>query len=115
VRLHVLQAHALRRRHARDRRDLIQDEILSFAWRDVQVAASEADEIREPRMRADGDAVLFGQPDRVAQHRGIAAVETGSNVRRRDRRHQSRVVADGVGAERLAHIGVEVDSQGRRL
>jgi hypothetical protein len=81
VRLHVLQALAFCRGHTRNRRDLIQDEILSFARRDMQVAASEADEIREPRMRADGDAVLFGQADRVAQHRGIAAMEAGGDVR----------------------------------
>lgn len=115
MRLHVLQAHALRRGHTRDRRNLIQDEILSFAWRDGQIAASEADQIRQPRMRADGDAALLGQPDRVAQHRRIAAVKPGGDVRRRDRFHEPGIVTDRVDAERLAHVGVEVDSQGRRL
>ena len=104
MRLHVLQAHALGRRHAGDRGDLVEDEILRLAGRDVQLAPAEADEIRKPRMRADGHAAFLREPDCLAQHRWIAGVKAGGNVGRRDRRHQGGVVADRVRAEGLAQV-----------
>ena len=111
MRFHVLEVQAFRRSHTGDRRDLIENEIFRFARRDLHRAASEADEVRDTRVRADRDAALPGQTNRLAQHARIAGVKTCRDVRRGDRLHQPGIVADGVGAERLAHVGVEVDSQ----
>jgi hypothetical protein len=37
-------------------------------------------------------------------------MKTGGDRRRRDRRHQRRIVANRVGAERLADVGVDIDA-----
>ena len=64
-------------------------------------------------MGAHGDAVLLGSADRGAKDDGVAGVKARGDVGRRDRFHQPGVVADGVGAERLADVGVEIDAQQR--
>ena len=61
-------------------------------------------------MRTHRHTVRLRELDRGAQHRRIAAVKSGGDVRRGDRLHQSGVVTDRVGAERLAHVGVDVDA-----
>ena len=110
VRLDVLDRHALGGGDAGDRGDLVEHEVFGFLRRDVQLAPAEADEIGKPRMRADRDAVRLREPNRVAQHRRIAGVKSRGDVGRGDRAEQAGVVADGVGAERLAGVGVDVDA-----
>jgi len=110
VRLDVLHRDAFGRRDAGDRCNLIEDEVLGLPRRHVHLAPAEADEIREPGMRADGDAVRFGGANRVAQDRRIAAVKPRRDIRGRDRFHEAGVVADLVGAEGFADVRVHVYS-----
>ncbi len=84
VRLHVLDRDAFGRRDAGHGGDLVQHEVFGFLRRDVQLAPSEADEIRKARMRADRDAMRFGKPDGGAKDGRIAGVKSGCDVRRRD-------------------------------
>src|SRR5262249_47291366 len=92
------------------RADLIEDEAADLLGRVTDdLPAAEAPEIEEARMRADGDAARLGERDRPMHHLRIAAMEAASDIRRRDDLQHRRIVADRVGAEALAHIGVEID------
>src|SRR5437588_216862 len=78
--------------------------------RDVQLAAAEAGEVGESRVRADRDAVRLRETDRPAQHRRIPGMKSGGDVRGGNRAEQSGVVPDRVGAERLAGVRVDVNA-----
>ena len=112
VRLHVLQPHALGGGEARERPDLVGDRVLELVRRDGHLAAAEAHQVGQPRVRADGHAVRLREPHGLAHHARVAGVEAARDVGRRDRRHDLGVAADGVGAERLPHVAVEVDVHG---
>ena len=112
----MLKPDAFGRRHAGDRGDLIEHEVFGFLRRHVHVAASEADEIRKTRVRANRHAVRLGRTNRGPEHGGVAGVEPGGDIRRGDGLQQAGVVtesvlADRVGAERFADVRVEVDPQ----
>ena len=109
MRLDVPDRRALGGGDAGDGRDLIEDEVFRFPRRNVQLAAAEAGEIGKTRMCADRDTVRDGEPDGRAQHRGVATVEPGGDVCRRDRGHEPGVVTDRVRAEGFADVGVEID------
>jgi hypothetical protein len=114
VRLHVLQADAFSCRDTGDGRNLIENKVLGLARCHGHLAAAEPCEIGESRVGADRHAAIPGQPDGRAQNGGVAAVESCGNARRGDRLQQIRIVADGIGAERLADVGVEIHPQHSR-
>ena len=64
-------------------------------------------------MRADRDAGLAREPHGPAHDAGIAAVIAAGDVRRGDARHHLLVGADRVGAERLAHVAIQIDASGQ--
>ena len=113
MRLDVRERGAFGGGNARDGGDLVQDKIFRFPGSDVQFAAAEARQIGKAGMGPDRDAVGPGQPDRRAQYGGITGMKAGRDVRRRNRRHEGRVVAERVRPERLADVGVEIDPHGK--
>jgi hypothetical protein len=54
--LDVLEPHTFRRRHTRNRRDLIEHEIFDVVRIQVHIATTETDEIRKAGMRTNGNA-----------------------------------------------------------
>src|SRR4030095_1637162 len=66
MRLHVLQPQSFCSRNARDRGDLIQDEVFNVLRRGLDLTASETDEISESWMRTDRNAVPLRQTYGVA-------------------------------------------------
>ena len=110
MRLDVLQPGALGSGNARDRGDLIEDEILSLPGGDVHLAAAEAGEIGEPGMGTHGHAVRLRHPDRAAQNRRVTGMKAGRDVRRGHDLHQAGIVTNCEGAKGLADVGVEVDA-----
>src|SRR5689334_7861291 len=62
-------------------------------------------------MRADCYAVRLRQMDGGSEDRGVAGMEAGGHVCRRDRLHQTGVVTDDVGAERFTDVRIEVEAQ----
>ena len=109
MRFDVGERGAFGRSHARDRRNLVEDEIFRFAGRDLQLAAAEAGEIRKAGMGANRDTVPLRQPDGRAQHGRVAGMKPGRDVRRGNRRHQRRVIAERVCPKRLADVGIQID------
>ena len=104
VRLHVLQSDAFGGRHAGDRGDLIEHEILGFLRRHDHLAPAEAGEIGKARDgRRRPTPCCSGGADRRAENGGVAGVESGGDVGRRHRLHQAGVMRAPmrVGAERL--------------
>lgn len=62
-------------------------------------------------MRADGDTACLGQKDRVVHDGGVAGIEAACDIGRRNDVHQVAIIANGIGAEALAHIAVQVDGR----
>lgn len=112
MRLHVVQRHTFAGSNARHGCDLVEHEILEFRGRDGHVAPAESGEVRESRVSTNSDAGLSGQADGAAEDGGVAGVKASRDADRGDASHQRGVVADGVGTEGLADVGVQVDRHG---
>ncbi|HEX7140661.1 MAG TPA: hypothetical protein VF219_22605 [Vicinamibacterales bacterium] len=106
----MLQADAFGRGHTGHRRDLVENEVLGFGGADVQFSTPETHEVRKSGMRADGHAVLLRRTNRLTQDGGVAGMKSRGHVGRRDRTHQTGIVADRVRAEGFADVGVDVDA-----
>jgi hypothetical protein len=65
---HVLKGDAFGGRDTGDSRNLVQDEILGFPGRDAKFPPPKTREIGKARMRADSDAMLPGEPDRLTEY-----------------------------------------------
>src|SRR5574338_886268 len=59
-------------------------------------------------MRAHGDAVLSREAHRAAHHGRVSRMRPARDIRRRNRPHHRLVVAHAPGAERFAHVAVEI-------
>ena len=77
----------------------------------LDVPATEADQVAEARMGADGHAMLGGHLHGAAHAARVAGMETGGDVGAADQRHDRGIhaIADGPWAEAFAHVGIEVD------
>src|SRR5688572_4560461 len=60
-------------------------------------------------MRTNGNAMLACEAHRAAQHGRVARMKSRSDVGGGNRSHQRLVIADGIGAERFAHVGVQIN------
>ena len=109
MRLHVMKACAARLRKTVQSADLIERHRISLGRRDGNLATTEALQVRQRHMGADGDAVLDGQRDRAAHDVRIARVKTTGDVRRAHDGKQGGIVAHAPRAEGLAQIAVDVD------
>lgn len=110
--LDVVQGNPFAGRHAGDGGDLVENEVLEFRCRDRHVAAAETREVRESRVCANRNARVARQAHRTPQHRRVARVEPGRDADGGHAPHQRGIVADRVGAERLADVGIQVDAHG---
>jgi hypothetical protein len=110
MRLDVLQPDPLGRCHPGQRRHLIQHKVLDLGWSHLHFPPAKADEILEPRVCTD--ATPFSLRERHGRpHRPrVAGVETAGHVCRRNAVHQGRVLAHRPWPERLAEVGIEIDS-----
>ena len=106
----MLKFDAIGGGHACDRSDLVENQMLGIVGRYVHVPTAEADEVREAGVSANRDPVGIGEAESAAKHRGIAGVKPCGDRCRRDRSHQSPIVADRKRAEGFADVSVEVDS-----
>ncbi|MNP73683.1 hypothetical protein D3C76_1704350 [compost metagenome] len=72
--------------------------------------ATEADQVAEPRVCADGHAEALGLFDGAAHGTGVAGMETGGDIGRTDEPHQLSVdtIADGPWAEAFTHVRIEI-------
>ena len=61
-------------------------------------------------MRADRDALFLRQRNGLRASTRVAGVEAAGDVGRRDAVHQRRVLAHRPRAERLAEVGIEINS-----
>ncbi len=113
VRLYVLKAHAFAPRHSGNGRNLVEDQVFGFARREAHLAPPETGQILKARVRPDGDAVRVREADRLPEDARIAGVEPRGDARRGHRREQSLIVADSVGAEGFADVGVQIDAHDR--
>ena len=92
-----------------ERPDLIGDVILQLLRRDVDPAATEAEQVGQGNVRADVGADLLRQPDDTAHDRRVAAVEPGRDIRGRHQRQDAGVVAQRPAPKPFAHVAVDVD------
>ena len=81
MRLDMLKAYAFGRRDGGERTNLVEHQVLDLSRAGRESAASKADEIREPRVRADGHARRACGLHRRSHHTGIPGVETAGDVR----------------------------------
>ena len=109
MRLDVCQPHALGRRHARQRADLIRDQVLDLSGRDGHLAAAEAGQVTQAWVRAHRHAVRARQGHRGPHHPRIAGVETAGDICRGDVRHHALVVAVALSPGGLAHVCIQVN------
>ncbi len=110
MRLHVPQAHALRRSDRSERTDLIDRHVFDLLGRHAHVPPPEADEVGKSGMGTDGDVGVARQPDRLAHHGRIAAMKAARDVRRRHAGQHFPVRAHFPGTERFPHIAVQIDA-----
>ena len=92
MRLDVLQPNTLCSRDRRQRTNLVNDKILDVARRHIELAASEAREIRKSRVRPYGDVMGSRQRDSGAHYGGTSRVKATRDVGGRDVGHQGRVL-----------------------
>ena len=109
MRFHVLQPDVLNRCDPCQGADLVEDEVLHLLRRGRHVAASEAHQIGESRMRPDRDAGSFRPPHGFAHHARVAGVKAARDIGGRDAAHHLGVVSERPPPERLADVRVEVD------
>jgi hypothetical protein len=105
---YVLQAYALCGGHRCECTDLIHDQILDLTRRCAHIASPESDEVLKTGMSAYCHPVLTRESDCLPHHSWIAGMEPTGDIGGRNGRHQSRILAEFIGPERFAHIGVKV-------
>ena len=110
VRFDVRQPAAERLRERGNCADLIDHHVVRFARTDGHRSASEALQIRQPWMRADGHAFGERHLDGLMNRRRIASVETAGDIGGIHIVQYGEVVAHRVGAEALAHVAIEIDA-----
>jgi len=111
----VRHLHAGIRSHRLQRTDLIGDQQLELLRIHVDAATAEAPDVVEARMRADAHPVVLRLMHDPVHHIRVARVEPAGDARGIDDLENLGVVADLVGAEPLAHVGVEIESLGHGL
>ena len=77
MRLHVMERDTFRARHARDSRDLVQNQVFGLRCAEAHLAPPEAVQVGKAGMSADPDAVFSRELNRAPKNGGIAAVKTG--------------------------------------
>ena len=97
------------RRQGGRRADLVGDEALDLAGRIGQHAATEAPEVGEAGVGAHRHAARLGEAEGLGHDFGVAGVQAAGDVGRGDHAEQGGVVADAIGAETFAEIGIEID------
>jgi len=89
--------------------DLVQQLGCQFVGRHVHLPAAEPGQVAVADLCADGDAPLDGERACPAQRQRVARVKAAGYVRAGDQAHESGVITEPPGAERLAQIGVQID------
>jgi hypothetical protein len=80
MRLDMIQGHVSRVQESLERADLVEDRGVHVFGRDLDAAASEAEEILEAWVGADFHVVGFGEADGLEHEGGVAGVETAGDV-----------------------------------
>ena len=88
---------------------LVEDVRLDLVGLRRDRTASEPAQVPVAGMRAHGHPAADGQGDRAVHHARVAAVEAAGDVGGRDEGEHAGVVAERVGSEALAQVGVQVD------
>ena len=110
VRLRMRHPYAFGPRHAGDCSKLVENEVFRLLRRQDHVAASESGQVWERRVCSDGHAQIARHSNCGAQHRWIARVKACRNICRCHASHERAIVAERVGAKRLADVGVQIHS-----
>src|SRR5262245_15332747 len=114
VDLEVMKARPRGARERRDRARLVQHEVVDLLRADLHRPPAKPLQVGERRMGADGNAVLHGQANALADRARVARVEPAGDVRRGDERHDPAVVAHPPRAVALAHVAVQINHLHRR-
>ena len=110
VRLDVLQLHTLGAGNFPQGTELVEHVVDQFLGRGIDVPATEADQVAEPRVCPHCDAQGLGPLDGTAHGAGVTGMEAGGDVGRADVAHQLVVdaIANGPRAKALTHVRVEI-------
>ncbi len=107
MRLDVVERQALDVEEGLEGADLIDQAGRQLVAAHLHLAAAEALQVGQRRMRADLDAMGLGQLDGLEHHAGVGAVEAAGDIGERDVGHDALVVAQLVEAEALAHVAID--------
>ena len=108
VGLAVLEPDTLCRSEGHQRAELILDIRLDLLGRDDHVPAAKAHQIGEARVCADGDACRLGCGNGLFHHQRISCVIATGHIDRGNMRDDLVVEPDGIRAEALAEVAVEI-------
>ena len=106
--LAVLEPDTLCRSEGHQRAELILDIRLDLLGRDDHVPAAKAHQIGEARVCADGDACRLGCGNGLFHHQRISCVIATGHIDRGNMRDDLVVEPDGIRAEALAEVAVEI-------
>ncbi len=88
---------------------LIQGHLIDLILGHLHRATSKALKVRQARVRANRNPMLYSQSDSGFDGRPIASVESAGDIRGCDPGHERCVVAHLPGAEAFAHVGIQID------
>ena len=104
----VVDGGAHRCRDLTQRPDLVKRQAARLIRGDFHLAPAEAVDVRQAPVHADGNVVLLGERYGALHVHGIARVKAAGHVDRREMRDDLGVGTEGVVAEALAHVAVDV-------
>ena len=111
---YVLQADAQPRGDPRESSYLVGHEVFDVRCRKLQLAAPEALRVRKSRVSSHGDALVARELHRRPHYGGVPGVKPARDVGRGDVRNDPQVRVRGAFCRPLAHICVQIDSNGLR-